>query len=534
MEGILKDNQYPFGGLFPVNIPAVLSGVGKKLRDRMYRTVRPESYSREQLDNFIMGKSREAYRDPNSEALFGKYTGQDSIIADYTQAPEGLPIGRILTQAEIDSLGANNNTLAKYAVNDIIVPSKSKQGAFEFAYPNQSGNAPHLPYNYNDIPSSRWTHSKQLGSYEQSKGKEGNRYSITYKDVWDINPFRGKSYNDDPTWQSFIEAGKSVGLDKLGDIVPFGKPFDIHGKQYYDGNGKPVKSKSEGGFIYKPRDAWDNLSMLEKSEMMKVAVRNGITDLKTIREQYNEFAKGGYLDWKEKASKYKHLDIDNDRTYDYEGWYNENPQRAWDFLNNSPDAHFDDKYKTVYHPTFSTQSKYSGKKDATYNPLGLIGGTWDKQGTIFTMSPDGYRGPVSMDERKWYLENAEDNGVQLREVDGSLPIYDGIPWGGVFPNVTVIGNRFTKGGGIHIKPSHRGRLTELKKRTGKTEAELYKTGSPAVRKMITFARSARKWKHGLGGNLFDWTHGVSIEPANINLKNNFDFLNKTLTRKSKR
>ena len=52
--------------------------------------------------------------------------------------------------------------------------------------------------------------------------------------------------------------------------------------------------------------------------------------------------------------------------------------------------------------------------------------------------------------------------------------------------------------------------------------------------MITFARNARKWKHGLGGNLFDWTHGVSIEPANINLENNFDFLNKTLTRKSKR
>ena len=68
------------------------------------------------------------------------------------------------------------------------------------------------------------------------------------------------------------------------------------------------------GFTYTPtpKTAWDSLSMLEKSEMMKVAVRNGITDLKTIREQYNEFAEGGYLDWKERASKYKHLDIDND------------------------------------------------------------------------------------------------------------------------------------------------------------------------------------------------------------------------------
>ena len=48
---------------------------------------------------------------------------------------------------------------------------------------------------------------------------------------------------------------------------------------------------------------------------------------------------------------------------------------------------------------------------------------------------------------------------------------------------------------IHIKPENRGKLTRLKKRTGKSEAELWKEGNPAVRKMITFARNARKWKH---------------------------------------
>ena len=70
------------------------------------------------------------------------------------------------------------------------------------------------------------------------------------------------------------------------------------------------------------------------------------------------------------------------------------------------------------------------------------------------------------------------------------------------PELTVTANKHANGGKIHIKPSHRGRLTELKKRTGKSEAELYKTGGPAVRKMITFARSARKWnKHDLGGYL---------------------------------
>lgn len=58
------------------------------------------------------------------------------------------------------------------------------------------------------------------------------------------------------------------------------------------------------------------------------------------------------------------------------------------------------------------------------------------------------------------------------------------------------------GGPIHIKPSHRGRLTELKERTGKTEAELYNDGDPAHKKMVVFARNARKWnKYAEGGLL---------------------------------
>lgn len=59
---------------------------------------------------------------------------------------------------------------------------------------------------------------------------------------------------------------------------------------------------SKGGFMYKPRDAWEALSMPEKAEMMKVAVRNGITNLQDIREKYNEFAEGGNI-YKEGGKK---------------------------------------------------------------------------------------------------------------------------------------------------------------------------------------------------------------------------------------
>lgn len=65
---------------------------------------------------------------------------------------------------------------------------------------------------------------------------------------------------------------------------------------------------------------------------------------------------------------------------------------------------------------------------------------------------------------------------------------------------------FSDGGSIHIKPSHRGRLTELKKRTGKTEAELYNDGNPAHKKMVVFARNSRKW-HADGGLLHKFDGG---------------------------
>lgn len=51
----------------------------------------------------------------------------------------------------------------------------------------------------------------------------------------------------------------------------------------------------EGGSLNSPK-LWDDLSMTERAEMMRVAVNNGITDLPTIRQKYNEFAEGGNSD----------------------------------------------------------------------------------------------------------------------------------------------------------------------------------------------------------------------------------------------
>lgn len=77
-------------------------------------------------------------------------------------------------------------------------------------------------------------------------------------------------------------------------------------------------------------------------------------------------------------------------------------------------------------------------------------------------------------------------------------------------------NSLAKGGKIKIK--HPGRLTELKKRTGKTEAQLWAEGKPEVRKMITFARNARKWKKAYGGYL-DATNNLFAEGGLLNEDN---------------
>lgn len=77
------------------------------------------------------------------------------------------------------------------------------------------------------------------------------------------------------------------------------------------------------------------------------------------------------------------------------------------------------------------------------------------------------------------------------------------------PGISPTTNVFAEGG-IEIK--HPGRLTRLKERTGKTEAELYNDGNPAHKKMVVFARNSRKWAKALGGKIE--RDGVTI-PDNV-------------------
>lgn len=65
------------------------------------------------------------------------------------------------------------------------------------------------------------------------------------------------------------------------------------------------------------------------------------------------------------------------------------------------------------------------------------------------------------------------------------------------PELTVTANKYANGksSGIHIKPENRGKFTALKKRTGKSASWFKAHGTPAQKKMATFALNAKKWKH---------------------------------------
>ena len=279
--------------------------------------------------------------------------------------------------------------------------------------------------------------------------------------------------------------------------------------------------KAEGGSLNSPK-LWDDLSMTERAEMMRVAVNNGITDLPTIRQKYNEFAKGGpkrdYNTWKKLIHDYKGIDVNNDKTYDYLSYYNNHTDEAWDMLNNAPDVHFYDTYKTVYHPTFSDESIYSGRYDLLHNSRGVVGGKWLENPNRFIPSPSK-RNIDSIRETANYISVAEPNGLQIRDEYGRWPIINGTVFGGVLPQVDISPKVYSNGGSIHIKPENRGKFTALKERTGHSATWFKQHGTPAQRKMATFALNARKWKHPDGGPLVinnipdDYTYYAGSLPA---------------------
>lgn len=132
------------------------------------------------------------------------------------------------------------------------------------------------------------TMDSALRQFTLGRGYDGRGDYVSYYDKWDIAPFSNHS------------GDQSLGI---------GKPFELYDRIYLDdfyGIDTPTHAvylpevevtgnkRSEGGSL-NTHKKWEDLSMKERGEMIRVAIRNGITNLSDIKSKYNEFAEGGNL-----------------------------------------------------------------------------------------------------------------------------------------------------------------------------------------------------------------------------------------------
>jgi hypothetical protein len=106
--------------------------------------------------------------------------------------------------------------------------------------------------------------------------------------------------------------------------------------------------------------------------------------------------------------KAKNAPNDTGEDYDLQGAFLSNQQQA-------SNGHFTDQFKKPNHPTFSTESQYSGINGET-------GGTWGQQNgkTVFYASPTNlkYHSPAELQS---YFKQVEPDAILVLPKQQSLP-----------------------------------------------------------------------------------------------------------------
>ena len=183
---------------------------------------------------------------------------------------------------------------------------------------------------------------------------------------------------------------------------------------------------------------WNNLTLQEKSKLMELGVKHGVTDLNSIRKMYNINANGSYLEWKNQISRYKNIDIDNDHTYDYKGFFESNPEMAWDMLKKDSSSKFTDEFKITgqeevtntfgkggYKPSKSIRNritKWEGSSMATNRPFNV------EAAAFYNVLPKNIRSKMSQDELDAlysYSYNVGAGNFKERVVPNLINLYNG-------------------------------------------------------------------------------------------------------------
>lgn len=181
----------------------------------------------------------------------------------------------------------------------------------------------------------------------------------------------------------------------------------------------------------------------------------GISDAQYLQIM-ERVAEQNYRDWGLPNSNAALIQALNDNRYDYRGYYNKYPNsRA------NASTHWTDEFKTVYHPTFSKESKYSGKK-SQYNPKGLVGGIWSGE----TFIPAYWqRNKKEFGGDNWYEQFKREHPTTtevasyLPVVGSAMDVYEAVnnPTGGNITNAAIsvgadiLGYRLLKNAGKAYK-----------------------------------------------------------------------------------
>lgn len=336
--------------------------------------------------------------------------------------------GRWLTEAEERALrnehiGDNKNTLEKYYPSMLL-----KQ------YPSETKQAMALGMLYRGDGIGSLLHNPEINEAYLSGTDEDMQRAVSnfYKKKI---PSRATSHNN--FFDKRIDRTSSINKKKTPDMIRRNEEWQPKSFKDYQFQSK----YAEGGKMNE--DHWNSLSMKDKAEMMKVAIAHGITTLPEIRKAYNKFAEGGDLH-KQKDEEYEAWlrnearlnsplwglsyeetlkQMQENDSYDYRKFYElqkkypNNPKYQRDFEGN---AHYDDVGKSVYHPTASKGSYYSGRKDPRYNPTGVVFGDWLDDGHEYRMSEDMLRVGRNPYDTFNYLSDAENQGVRLRDERGYM------------------------------------------------------------------------------------------------------------------
>lgn len=147
----------------------------------------------------------------------------------------------------------------------------------------------------------------------------GNADNIVFPAIQDVNGVL-EDYRNLPWYRALDKAIQNkdyIEFPTEGDARYFGEHYKKYFPEFFNHFGD--NQYAEGGEIEKPKH-WDELSMVDKSDVMAAAIKNGVTTLEEIRKAWDDYADNGYRE----DSSYRDSSKDIENTLDgYDDAYQE-------------------------------------------------------------------------------------------------------------------------------------------------------------------------------------------------------------------